>query len=997
LAPPLLRRRNQALALVGSAGLIVGLATAIPATATPAAAPTATYLVQLADAPAATYTGGIPGYTRTRPATGAKLDASHPAVTRYRSYLRQRQDGVLRQAGSASRLYDYSVAFNGVAARMTAADAAKLASTPGVNAVLKDERRKVDTTRTPEFLGLTKPGGLWDQLGGPGSRGAGDGVVVASLDQGLWPESPSLAPLARPKAVNGFSGVCQTGEEWTAADCTTKIVGARFYTAGVTAGVGDIKKAFPYEYLSARDANNHGTHTATTAAGNHGVDVVVDGVELGKASGMAPNARVATYKVCWGRTEDEAGCYTTDTVKAIEDATADGVDVLNYSISGSTTSFLDPVEASFFGAADAGVFVATSAGNNGPGASTVAHNSPWVTTVAASTLDRTGKASVTIGNGSTYEGVGVGAAVPSSPLVLSTAAGAAGASATDVRLCAPDSLDPAKVTGKIVLCDRGVVARTDKSKEVRRAGGVGMILANTAASSLNADLHFVPTVHVDEKVGEAIKAYVAATASPTASLSKGELQFGVRAPQMAAFSSRGPARAGGGDLLKPDISAPGVDILAGTSPPGTNGRLYDYLSGTSMSSPHLAGLAALLVQQHPGWSPMRIKSALLTTADQRDNTGQPISRDTGVAGALDYGSGHVNPNAAADPGLAYDSDSRDWLRFLCGVGQLSPTGPTCRKYGRIDPSDLNTPNIAIAALAGSQTVTRTVTNVTSRSVTYAADLQAPAGLDVTVSPSLLQVPPGGRASYRVSFTRTTAAFDRFVLGALTWSDGEHRVRSQLAVRPVAAAAPAEVSGTGTAGSTAFQVTPGYSGQLTTSVAGLVPARVEKPTLQPTESDFNPGAPAPSPGTAKFSVTIPAGTTLARQATFNRDVPPGTDVDLYLYRGGTSTLVGVSGGATSNEQIQLLNPAAGDYDLYVVLFGAAQGRTPVEVPTFLWSLGSAAAGNLTAEPASQPVQQSSPVTVTAAWTGLGAGQRYLGRIGFGDGTAGVGGTFVRVDA
>jgi subtilisin family serine protease len=994
------RRENAALAVLGAAGLIAGPATAVPATAAPAPADgsAAVYLVRLADAPVAGYAGGIAGYARTQPVTGAKLDTASPAVTRYRGYLRQRQDGVLRQAASARKLYDYSVAFNGFSARMTAADAAKLAGTAGVVAVVKDERRKLETTRTPEFLGLTKPGGLWEQLGGPGARGAGGGVVVASVDTGVWPESPSLAALANPQPTHGFAGACQTGEQWTAAQCSTKIVGARYYTAGVTAGVGDIKTAFPYEYLSARDAASHGTHTSTTAAGDYGVDVVVDGVALGKASGMAPNARVATYKVCWGRDEAAAGCYTSDSVKAIEDATADGADVLNFSISGSTTSFLDPVEAAFFGAAQAGVFVAASAGNSGPGASTVAHNSPWVTTVAASTLDRTGKSSVTLGNGTTYAGVGVGAAVPSSPLALSTALAAAGASETDARLCVLGALDPAEAAGKIVVCDRGVNARTDKSKEVKRVGGVGMVLANTAPSSLNADLHFVPTVHVDETAGAAIKAYVAGTASPTASLAKGELVFGIRAPRVASFSSRGPARAGAGDLLKPDITAPGVDVLAGTSPPGDNGRLYDYLSGTSMSSPHMAGLAALVIQKYPNWSPMRVKSALLTTASQRDNTGQPISTDTGgVATALDYGSGHVNPNGAADPGLAYDSDSADWVRFLCGVGQLSATSSTCTTYGRIDPSDLNTPNIAIGALAGSQTVTRTVTNVAEKAADYSAVVQAPAGVATTVTPSRLKLPPGARGTFRVTFTRTAAAFDRYALGALTWTDGKHQVRSQLAVRPVVAAAPAEVAGTGTAGSAGIQVVPGFAGTLTASATGLVPADRLTATLSPTGPGFSSTAPAVSARTAKFSISVPTGTAVARQSTFDRDFAAGTDVDIYLYRAGTATLVASSGGSTAQEQVQLLNPAAGTYDLYVVLFGAAPGQSSVQTPAFSWALADTAAGNLTVQPASQAVQPGQAATVTAAWSGLTAGQRYLGRISFGDGTGSAGGTFVRVDA
>lgn len=996
MASTLLRRRTQTFALLGAAGLVVGLVNTQTADAAPPPA-TATYLVQLAEAPAAGYTGGVAGYARTKPAAGTQIDADAPAVTRYRGYLSGRQTGVLRSAASAKAIHRYSVTFNGFAATMTATDAAKLARTPGVKAVLKDENRKLDTTRTPEFLGLTKDGGLWDQLGGPGRRGAGDGVVVGVLDSGLWPESPSLAPLDRPRRVPQFAGACQTGEEWTTADCSNKIVGARYYADGFTASNGSPDTVFPYEYLSARDADGHGTHTATTAAGNYGIPVSIAGGDFGRASGMAPNARVAGYKVCWGRSEAEAGCNTADSVKAIEDATTDGVDVINFSISGSTTSFVDPVELAFFGAAEAGVFVAASAGNSGPGASTVAHNSPWLTSVAAGTVDRRAAKSVTLGNGATYTGIGLGAAVPSSPLVLSTAAAAAGAAAEDARLCALNSLDPAKVTGKIVVCDRGVVDRVEKSQEVQRAGGVGMVLTNTSPNSLNADVHYVPTVHVDEVAGAAIKAY-AATAGATAALSVGRPEVGVKAPQVASFSSRGPALAGGGDLLKPDIMAPGVDILAGVSPDGHDGRLYDFISGTSMSSPHVAGLAALIIQKNPGWSPMAVKSALMTTASQRDNKGQPISTDTNTpADPFAYGSGHVNPNAAADPGLVYESTSADWVRFLCGVGELAPTGSACQLFGTADPSDLNQPNIAVGALAGTQTVTRTVRNVGTRQATYVAFAQEPAGVDVTVTPSRVRIRPGGTATFKVTLTRTSAAFDEYAFGALTWSDGRHQVRSQLAVRPVAVAAPAEVTGTGTAGETEIPVTPGFTGQLSTEVDGLVAAEQVDATLQPTGPAFDADNPAESARVKKVPVTIPEGTTLARHATFDRDFTPGTDVDLFLYAAGTSDLVAQSAAGSSEEEITIPNPPAGTYDLYVVLYGAAAGETSVTVPTFIWTLGSEDAGNLTVTPASGPVEVGEPVTLTAAWSGLQAGKRYLGQIVYGDGTAGVGDTIVRVDA
>jgi hypothetical protein len=537
----------------------------------------------------------------------------------------------------------------------------------------------------------------------------------------------------------------------------------------------------------------------------------------------------------------------------------------------------------------------------------------------------------------------------------------------------------------------------EKSAEVLRAGGVGMVLANIAPNSLNADIHSVPTVHVDEVAGAAIKAYVSGTASPTASLSAGVAQLGVKAPQVASFSSRGPALAGDGDLLKPDILAPGVDVIAGFSP-ANNGRDYDFLSGTSMSSPHIAGLAALIIQKHPRWSPMMVKSALLTTASVKDNKNAPITNDSGeVANAFDYGSGQVNVNGAANPGLVYDSTSTDWARWLCGTGQLAAGGATCTATGSIDPSDLNQPNIAIGALAGKQTVTRTVTNVSILPGLYIPQIVKPAGVNVTVSPRILLVRPGGKATYRVTFTRTTAAFDEYAFGSLTWTNGLFKVRSQLVVQPVAAAAPTQVSGTGASGSTAISVTPGFSGTLSTAVDGLVAADVRTPSVQPSGPGFDPANPAASTRTAKETLTVPAGTTLAQQSTFDADFTTGTDVDLFLYEAGTSNLVAQSAGGSAEETIRLENPAAGSFDLYVVLFGAAPGTTSLTAPTNLWALDGTAKANLTVTPASPAATAGTPVTLTAAWSGLTAGSRYLGRISYGDGTSTAGGTLVRIDA
>ncbi|MEU4192292.1 S8 family peptidase [Kribbella sp. NPDC026611] len=979
-------------ALVLAAGV-----TAQPAVAAPSPGPTATYIVQLAETPAAGYTGNVRGYKATRPSSGAKFNGRSADAGRYRGYLKTRHDTVARQAG-ITKLYDYSIGFNGFAATMTASKAAQLARTPGVLSVSKNEIRSADTVSTPGFLGLDKPGGLWEQLGGPSKAGGGKNLVIGDIDSGIWPESASFAPLANPGPLTGFHGSCAAAEQWATTNCSNKIVGARYYNAGI--GGDATVKAAPYvnEVASPRDINGHGSHTASTAAGDYNTDMVVNGNSLGKGSGMAPAARIAVYKALW-HTGASASGSTADLVQAIEDAILDGVDVINYSVSGSQTSDVDPVEVEFLYAAAAGIFVSASAGNSGPGSATVAHNSPWLTTVAAGTHDRQFQATVTLGNGASYTGAGIGAAVPSSPIILSTSAGQAGAAATGTRLCFSKTwdparpqgyLDPALVAGKIVVCDRGTNDRTDKSKAVREAGGVGMVLANTSPNSLNADLHTLPTVHVSDVDGAAIKAYVNASPGATASLSAGTKVVGAEAPAVAGFSSRGPALAGAGDLLKPDIMAPGVDVLAAVSP-ASGGLNFNFESGTSMAAPHITGIAALLRQLHPTWTPMMIKSALMTSASTLDNKGNPIPN----AGPLDYGSGQVTPNSAADPGLVYNSGPIDWTRFLCGTGELPSTNLLCKLFGTRDPSDLNTPNIAIGDLAGSQTVTRTVTNVGTKRATYKAAVTAPPGVTVAVSPSTLTVAPGRSASYKVTFSRTTAAYDVYTTGSLQWSDGTHSVRSQLVVRPVGAKAVSEVTLTGQSGSTGITVTPGYIGTLQTTVAGLAAGAQHTATLTAGGTSFPTGSPAVGPHTAKFTVTVPAGTKLARFATFDSDVQAGTDLDLFVYTAGTNTLVGSSSGSTAQERVDLANPA-GSYDVYVDQFALPAGVTQQAVSEFDWAVG-AATGNLTATPASAAVTAATPFTVTASWSGLTAGTRYLGTLTYGDGTNTYGRTVIAVNA
>lgn len=694
-----------------------------------------------------------------------------------------------------------------------------------------------------------------------------------------------------------------------------------------------------------------------------------DAAVFGSVSGVAPRARIAAYKVCWGGSA--GGCAGIDSVAAIDQAVADGVDVINFSISGTSTNFRDPVEIAWLNAADAGVFVAASAGNSGPVNFTVAHPSPWVTTVAAGTHNRSGEGSVTVGS-VTYNGVSLAARVVGPvPTINGFEAGFASVDPLAAALClaAGDNggvavLDPLKVAGKIVVCDRGVNARVNKSQAVKDAGGVGMVLINTNVNSLDADFHAVPTVHLPVDNRTAVQA--AATAATAASISVAQIVYTAPAPLTAAFSSRGPLRAGGGDLLKPDLIAPGASILAGVAPPGNNGRLFNILSGTSMSSPHVAGLAALMKQLYPTWSPMAIKSALMTTG------GDVLDGSNTAAGVIfRQGAGHVRPTKAMNPGLVFDSGYNDWLGFLCGT-QLPTSFCTSTGVPVLDPSNLNVASIAIGDMAGTQTVKRRVTNVGGNPATYLPSYTGMAGFTVSVNPASLQVAAGQTKDFEVTFTRTTAPLNGYTGGQFTLSDGIHTVRVPMVVRPVALAAPAQVSG-------GYNVTFGYNGAFTATARGLVPAA--KATGSVATGGFK-----------EFQVTLPADLSYARISLFDADVSQASDLDVEVYN-AVGTLVGASGGATSAEEVNLLNPAAGTYTVRVVGFAVPVGSANFTL--FSWALGTTPAGNMTLmAPAAAVLGQTGAISITTS--GLVAGTRYLGSVVYGGAAGMPSPTIVRID-
>jgi subtilisin family serine protease len=968
-----------------------------------AAASKSIYIVQMIDDPAVAYDGGVPGLAATKPAKGQKIDPDAAAVKQYVGYLHGKHDKAIEQVGGGSKLYDFDYTYNGFAASLTAAQATALEKQAGVLNVTKSELVTVATSSTPHFLGLDAPGGLWDQLGGPEAlkdgRGAGEDIIIGDVDSGIWPESKSFSDrdsggklIYQPINTSKWHGKkCAEGETWDTDRCNKKLIGARYFNAA-WGGNDALEAARPWEFMSPRDYNGHGTHTASTAGGNHGVLPTGPGAALGRISGMAPRARIAAYKALWSTQDGStASGFTADLVAAIDQAVADGVDVINYSISGTSTNFLDPVEVSFLFAEDAGVFVSESAGNSGPTTGTVAHPGPWTTTVAAGTHNRNGVGSVTLGNGTTINGASLGSAVGPAPLIDSTAAAVAGAVPAEAALCFAKGdnegvavLDPAKVTGKIVLCDRGTNARVNKSLAVKDAGGVGMILVNTSPNSLNADFHFVPTVHVADTNRAALKAY-AATAGATAKINQSTLTFTDPAPFTASFSSRGPLTAGGGDLLKPDVIAPGQDVLAAVAPPGQAGLEYNLLSGTSMSAPHVSGLGALLTQLHPNWTPMAIKSALMTSGtDVLDGP------NTNPLVIFRQGAGHVNPNGAAAPGLVYDAGFNDFLAFLCGTttGVSASTCTALKNRGySLDPSDFNSPSIAIGDMAGIQTVARKVTNVGGSAATYTAAVTGMSGITTEVTPSTLALNPGETKSFTVKFTRTAATLNVYTGGQLTWTGAGHAVRSPIVVTPVALAAPAEIAASPSGAS--YNVTFGYTGAFGATARGLVaPATTPGTVSNDPGGSFSPGG----PGTVAIPVTIAANTTVARFQLFNEDASPGSDIDLYVFRG--TTQVGSSGGGSAAEQVTLRNPAADTYTVYIHGFATA-GGAPSPFKLYTWLLGNTAAGNMSVTaPAAATIATTG--TINLAFSGLAAATKYLGSVAYTGDASVTRPTIVRVD-
>ncbi|XP_075672863.1 subtilisin-like protease SBT3.9 [Castanea sativa] len=705
------------------------------------------------------------------------------------------------EAAKESILYSYKHGLSGFAAVLTESQAKLIADFPGVVRVVPNRVLSLQTTRSWDFLQV-KP---HIRNGILSKSHSGIGSIVGILDTGIWPESESFKDEGMGKVPSRWKGICQIGEKFNHSHCNRKIIGARWYVKGYEAEFGKLNTSDGVEYLSPRDAAGHGTHTASTAAGLQVENVSFMGLAQGLARGGAPSAWLAVYKVCWST----GGCSLVDLLAAFDDAIFDGVDVLSVSLGSPPplpTYVEDVLSIGSFHAVTKGISVVCSAGNSGPYPQTVINTAPWIITVAASTIDRAFPTVITMGNNQTLVGQAFHTMKDMNkfhPIVYGDDIAASGVVEGSARSCDSGTLNATLARGKVVLCfqsssQRSAIIALSTVMDVQAAG---LIFAQFPTKDVTISWD-IPCVQVDFAIGTSLLTYMGMTSNPVVKFSLTKTAVGQQiSPEVAFFSSRGPSSLSP-SVLKPDIAAPGVNILASwspasplptamTQPPPLN---FNIESGTSMACPHISGIVALLKAIHPTWSPAAIKSALVTTASLEDEYGQCIVAEGAPhkkADPFDYGGGHVDPNKAIAPGLIYDMGFSDYSRFLCAMGYNNSAISTitkacthCRKSANF-LANLNLPSITIPELKKKLTVSRTVTNVGPVNSVYTALVQAPAGTTVIVEPSSLFFNSTIRKlKFKVTFHSQLRVQGRYSFGNLLWKDGFHVVRIPLIVRTV---------------------------------------------------------------------------------------------------------------------------------------------------------------------------------------------------------------------
>ncbi|XP_062090204.1 subtilisin-like protease SBT4.14 [Humulus lupulus] len=673
-----------------------------------------------------------------------------------------------------SMVYSYTKSINAFAAKLSSDEADKLSQMDEVLSVIPNRYRKLHTTRSWDFTGfpITAKRKLMSE----------SDVIVGLLDTGITPGSESFKDDGFGPIPKRWKGSCVRAANFSG--CNKKLIGAKYFKLDGNHDPSDIS--------SPVDADGHGTHTSSTAVGNVISNASLFGLGNGTARGAVPSARVAMYKVCWA----SFGCADMDILAAFEAAIDDGVDVISVSIGGGSADFLtDSIAVGSFHAMKKGIITAASAGNDGPALGMVTNTAPWLFTIAASGIDRSFRSQIQLGNGKSFLGVGINSFNPNQklyPLVSGTDIAQNAESKDQARFCFDGTLDAKKAKGKLVLC---ALANWGTDSVVKGIGGVGTILENDQFLDA-AQIFMAPGTLVNSTVGETINDYIHSTRAASAVIHK-TTEVKIRAPFIASFSSRGPNPASK-RVLKPDIAAPGIDILASYTPlkslTGLKGDTqfskFTLMSGTSMACPHVAGVAAYVKSFHPQWSPAAIRSAIITTAT-------PMSRRVNADGEFAYGAGQVNPRRAVSPGLVYDMNDMSYIQFLCLEGFNSSSiahlvGSRSINCSSLIPGlgydALNYPTFQLTVNSNKPMTIgiyrRTVTNVGRAKTVYNVSVKPPKGVEITVTPPILSFTRTlQRRSFKVVVKANKMSFSAgsMVSGSLSWKSPRYVVKSPVVV------------------------------------------------------------------------------------------------------------------------------------------------------------------------------------------------------------------------
>lgn len=698
----------------------------------------------------------------------------------------QSVSSVATESSSIPKLvYSYNNAIHGFSANLSPTELETLKKSKGFVHAYPDRTVKRDTTYTYKFLSLNPASGLW-----PASQ-YGEDVIIGVIDTGVWPESQSFNDIGMTEIPKRWKGECEVGEQFDTSMCNRKLIGARYFNQGVMVN----NPGITITMNSTRDVEGHGTHTSSTAGGNFVFNASYFGYAKGTAIGVAPRARVAMYKVLWVE-----GAYTSDILAGMDSAIEDGVDIISMSLGlNGVQLYEDPLAIGSFAAVEKGILVSLSAGNDGPSLMTLHNGIPWALTVAAGNIDRDFVGTVTLGNGVSIIGQ---TSFPASAWLV------------DVPLVYNDTVkacDSSWLLSQAVGSERSIVICEDTGdmsgqlQQVSSSNVSGAIIISNYTGVFGVPSYF-PAIVINAKDGNTVVNYAKGMHNPKATMEFQQTSVGLKpAPSVAFYSSRGPSPSSPG-ILKPDILAPGTDVLAAWAPnlPVTAISMgstliltseFNVISGTSMACPHASGTAALLRGAHPNWSPAAIRSAMMTTANVLDNTQNPI-KDSGEgfmpATPLAMGSGHINPNKALDPGLVYDANMQDYVNLLCNMNfnasQILTITRSSNYHCSNSASDLNYPSFIASfssnSSSGVQKFGRTVTNVGDAASTYHAKVMLYGNFTVSVSPTTLSF----KEEYeRLSFTLTvedrSQAYESVSYGYLAWADegGKYTVRSPIVV------------------------------------------------------------------------------------------------------------------------------------------------------------------------------------------------------------------------